>query len=274
MATTNYRGYTVPAATGAAPAGATQIRALASDIDLDVEQLDRGMRLLTTIVQTSDGTFLKSSYPGIKAIEIEAVGGAGGTGGCDATSALQVSHGGGGCSGQYGRKFLLESSGIVISQVYGAGGNAGTFYVGQSGSNTTITDGASLTLTVRGGSSAAHNRYTSLSTAFRSIGGTAANLPSDAIGAWDYVAGCNPSYQGIITTLACLSMSVGGEAPVLGMRSKLTATASAVTTQVAPAAPATGAYGSGGNGGFNLVSQSAQDGAAGHAGVIIIKVYV
>lgn len=78
---------------------------------------------------TSDGSFVKANYPGLKAIRIRLVGGGGGGGGCPTTSSTEAVGGGGGGGGGYAETFVkfsdLDASEEIVVGPGGAGGAAG-----------------------------------------------------------------------------------------------------------------------------------------------------
>lgn len=76
----------------------------------DVEDISTGYRFGGTVYFTSSGTFDKDDYPGLRAIEVELVGGGGAGGNCEATGSGQYAVSGAGGGGAYARKFVLASA--------------------------------------------------------------------------------------------------------------------------------------------------------------------
>ena len=143
---TTWRGYPIPTA-GDEPNGLDQITDLATAVDLDVAQLDLGYRLAAEVYITSTGSFAKAVYPGIKAVEVECLGGGGGSGGVPSTNSLQRSISSGGSGGEYTRAWIIESdlsaTETVTIGAAGAGGTTGSSDFGGTGGTTSF--GALLT---------------------------------------------------------------------------------------------------------------------------------
>lgn len=76
----------------------------------DVEDISTGYRFGGTVYFISSGTFDKDDYPGLRAIEVELVGGGGAGGNCEATGSGQYAVSGAGGGGAYARKFVLASA--------------------------------------------------------------------------------------------------------------------------------------------------------------------
>ena len=88
-----------------------------------------GYKYMQTVRYTSNGTFTKASYPGLKAVNIRLVGGGGGSQGMATYSA-----GAGGGGGGYAEKFVLASALSASETVtVGAGGTAGASGGGNGG---------------------------------------------------------------------------------------------------------------------------------------------
>lgn len=85
-----------------------------------------GFSLGHILYYTTDGTFDKADYPGLRALRIRMVGGGGGAGGCAATGADQWSAGAGGGGGAYAEALILATA-LATSETVtrGDGGTAG-----------------------------------------------------------------------------------------------------------------------------------------------------
>jgi hypothetical protein len=75
---------------------------------------------------TGSGTFSKGSYPGLRAVRIQCIGGGGGSGGAALTAAAQGATSGGAAGGTYAEKWVLAAAlGTNETVTVGAGGTAG-----------------------------------------------------------------------------------------------------------------------------------------------------
>ena len=268
--TTN-RGYRIPDPAGVAqsPDGRGQMRALGQDIDADVALLATGYRLLTIVYFTSSGTFTKGNYSGIRAVEIECVGGGGGSGAAAVTIAAQESWGSGGGGGAYGRKFVLASSlGATETVTVGAGGAAGNPGVsggaGGNGTDTTFGTWCKGQGALGGPATGAIGNSTSGFIA-GGAGGSAAGSIGDVVVDGDDAIGQNYFSGNVIRTLNGGARS-GGPYGAYCQPNNIGSTQSPARTGRA--------FGSGAAGAFNTPSQSAQNGAAGSGGLVVVRVYV
>jgi hypothetical protein len=85
---------------------------------------------------TSSGSFVKSNYPGMRAVRVRLVGGGGGGGGAPAADAGNHSAGGGGGGGGYAERFILaENLAATETITVGAGGSGGTNFGGVGGTS-------------------------------------------------------------------------------------------------------------------------------------------
>ncbi len=88
------------------------------------------MSLMERVYYTTDATWTKADFPGLRAIMIRLVGGGGGGGGCTAnTNSTQCAAAGGGGGGAYAETFVLEAALGTTEEVQvgvgGAGASAG-----------------------------------------------------------------------------------------------------------------------------------------------------
>lgn len=83
-----------------------------------------GYRFVQKVIFTSSGSFLKASYPGVRAIRVMVVGGGGSGGGAGAASAGQNSQGSGGGAGGYAESWITDIAGLAssVAVTVGAGG--------------------------------------------------------------------------------------------------------------------------------------------------------
>jgi hypothetical protein len=273
MATTQYRGYPVPEEDGSdQPDGAAQIRAFGAAVDADVQVLSTGYRLAAVLNYTSSGTFQKGNYAGCRAVEVEVIGGGGGSGYAAATSGSQISWGLGGAGGGYAKGFI-DASALSASETVtvGAGGTGGTSGTPDGGNGGDSAFGSHLTGSGGGGGDDSGATATSSSGVFYLRdsggvgGGTAAQIsvPGEGSGSVEYT---NPNLTSIVGLRGGASGGPYGvtqyedigEGPISGSQN----------------ASAGVGIGGGARGGLRIQSSSAQNGAAGAAGRVIVRVYV
>lgn len=251
--------------------GKANVNALADAIDADVAGLVAGYRLAAILHYSSTGVFTKGSYAGIKAVEVEVIGAGGGSGYAAATSGAQFSWGDGGAGGAYSHGFILAAA-LATSETVtvGAAGSAGTSGTPDGGNGGNSSFGAFLTA---GGGQGGNDHLTSTAaagTANGSSGGTPGGtamdigIPGEGDDASSFISGAF-EYMGSIT-----GKRSGGpygaqnnntQAPVTGGLSSQGASAGL-------------GIGSGARGPIRLSSSSANNGAAGAAGRVIVRVYV
>ena len=85
-----------------------------------------GYRLFDVIKFASSGSFLKASYPGLRAINVKVQAGGGSGGGSSSTTSGANSYGTGGGGGGYAETFITDISGLPssVAVTVGAGGAA------------------------------------------------------------------------------------------------------------------------------------------------------
>lgn len=267
---TPFRGYpTVP--DGTQPNGKAQLNALAMAVDADVASLVSGWRLAAVLNYTSSGTFTKGSYAGIKAVEVEVIGGGGGSGYAAATSGAQISWGVGGAGGAYAWGVIDEAA-LSSSETVtvGAAGTGGTSGVPDGGAGGNSSFGAHLTAGGGGGGNDRLESTASLGTSNGPSGGTAGGtglmvgVPGEGDDASTFLNG-SFEYMG----------SIRGRASGGPYGHTTDNTQGPVTGGLASqSSQAGGGIGSGARGAVRLSSSSAANGAAGSAGRVIVRVYV
>jgi hypothetical protein len=251
--------------------GKARINALADAVDADVAGLVSGMRLAAVLVYTSTGSFAKGNYPGIKAVEVEVVGGGGGSGYAAATNGSQISWGmgGAGAAWAYGNILAgaLSSSETVTVGAAGTGGTSGTPDGGNGG---TSSFGAHLTATGgQGGNDVLQSTAaggTSNGNSGGTPGGTALQLGVAGEGddAVTFVTGYFESVTGLAGKRSGGPYGATNH-PTLGP----------VTSGFGSQGASAGlGYGSGARGPVRGTSSSANNGAAGAPGRVIVRVYV
>lgn len=268
MANTTYRGYPRVGDNVLAD-GKAAVNALADAVDADVAGLVSAMRLAAILQLTSSTTFTKGTYAGIKAVEVEVIGGGGGSGYAAATNGSQISFGGGGGGGAYAHGFILAGS-LATSETVtvGAGGAGGTSGTPDGTDGGQSSFGAHL---VAGGGTAGGDVLVSTASSGFAIAGfggvpsgTALDLgvSGDEFGAVSYV---NGSYTEVLGLIGHKSGGPYGVTawPPFGVG----------------AVPGNGSLagagiGSGARGPTCGTSQSARNGAAGSGGRVIVRVYV
>jgi hypothetical protein len=106
-----------------------------------------GYRYLTTLYYTSDGTFSKASYPGLRAIVVKCQGAGGGGGGAEATGSGVFAAGAGGGGGAYSEELITDIAGLAssVTVTVGAGGTGVSSGYGNSGGTSSFGSLASAT---------------------------------------------------------------------------------------------------------------------------------
>lgn len=223
----------------------------------------QGFLFSQRVVFTSNGTFSKGSYTGIRAVKVMCVGGGGGSGGCATTAAAQGATSGGGGGGCYAEKWIL--AGALASSVTVTVGNGGS--AGAAGANAGGNGGDSSfgTACIGGGGAGSGGATASGSTTGAGGGTTTAGASvGDLI-----VVGQEGSDGRHLGTGERINDAVGG-ASGLGWgygrsESNVTASAAGLDGLV---------YGGGASGAHNQASQTQVAGAVGGKGVVIVDVYV
>lgn len=211
-------------------------------------------------------TFEKASYPGLYAIEVELVGGGGGSGYAATTTAGKISWGMGGTGGGYIRTMILASSlGSSETITIGAGGIAGNVTVkdGGNGGNTSFGSICSALGGSGGGDQAAHTP-----------GGTSYQQPGGGLYSGTYDIGIPGAGLGYIGTDGDTRLYNSGGLdgqPSGGPYGMLTQSVAAVGTGIAGGGIAGRGYGSGAVGPFRHPNLSGVNGAAGSAGLCVIR---
>lgn len=98
----------------------------------------RGYQFGGTVVYTSSGSFTKANYPGLRAVEVECIGGGGGGGGAVTTSSSQASSGSGGNGANWAKSFLLVSALSSTETVTVGNAGAGGTGNGSTGGNSSF----------------------------------------------------------------------------------------------------------------------------------------
>lgn len=228
----------------------------------------------TTLFIKTTTSFVKASYPGLYAIEIELMGGGGGAGYCASTAASRWAWGVGGSGGAYLKTLILASDlGSSETVTIGVGGTGGT-----SGSKIGGTGGDSSfgTIVYAGGGSGGVDQpsVASATGAFtsHSFGGSFFAGPGHPasviqIGVNGFDGGSLQFQGGYFFDSGAVDGAAGG-----GPYGVFNKTGVIGGIGASPTSSAAGlGYGSGGRGAFNTPSQSAENGGAGSAGLCVIK---
>lgn len=215
------------------------------------------------VVFTSNGTFSKGSYTGLRAVLVKCVGGGGGSGGCATTGASQGATSGAGAGGNYAEKWILAAS-LASSETVtvGAGGTAGAAGNNAGGTGGTSSFGTACIAT--GGPAGGGAAASGSTTGSGGGSGDSTGCVGDLI-----VTGQDGSDGRHLGTGERINDAVGG-ASGLGYgygRSESNVTASA-------AGLAGNDYGGGASGAHNQASQTQVAGAVGGKGIVIVDVYV
>jgi hypothetical protein len=203
-------------------------------------------------------------HPDTKAFKVEVQGGGASGGPSNSTGATTAGCGGGGGAGGYGSKMILRPTG-TYSPTCTVGAASG---VNANGNATTFSDGTS-TLTANGG--LAGGTGVPSNNSYAVLGG----LGGDATGGTINQRGAAGGYGLELGTAVqnSINTGIGGQ----GASSRFGAGGNANFTSLGAAATA-GAqppygYGSGGGGGVSIGGGTAQQGAAGAAGCVVITEY-
>lgn len=212
---------------------------------------------------TSSGTFTKASYPGMKGIRVRVQGGGGGGMGADVTAAGQQSAGGGGGGGAYAESFLTPDQ-LAASETVtvGAGGTAGSCASSQGGTGGTSSFGTLVSAS--GGFGGFLCMFAgSTPSVSRSVGGEGRGTATGQIIIPGTDGGNALRIDG--STPAALTSGQGGNSQ---------------GGKGGPAASSNGSakssgdgFGGGGSGAYNTPSQTAEDGAPGGPGVVVVIIF-
>lgn len=272
MGSTQFRGYP-RVDPGDPPDGRDQINDLADAVDADVQLLSAGYKLAAIVHYTANGTFQKGNYAGIKAIEVEVIGAGGGSAYAAATTGAQISYGTGGGGGGYSHGFILAgslaSSETVTVGTGGTAGNSGTPDAGNGG-------GSSFGTHLTAGGGQGGDATGAVSTAVSGFFSSGAGGVIGAGSAADIVApgegGARVRHEnGFLTYVLGLTGHRSGGPYGVNI---LAQTFSSLASGQSQTAAAGLAPGGGASGNRNLTSASAQNGAAGANGRVIVRVYV
>lgn len=251
--------------------GKAAVNALADAVDADVAGLVSGMRLAAILHYTSTGVFTKGTYAGIKAVEVEVIGGGGGSGYAAATSGSQISWGCGGAGGAYAHAFILAGSlGTSETVTVGAGGTAGVSGTPDGGNGGDSSFGA---FAVAGGGQGGFDNLQSTGasgTNNRNSGGVASGTATDISvpGEGDSAITFN---SGIFEDITGLEGARSGGPYGATARNTFGVATGSFSSQGSLAGLG---IGSGARGPVRGTSSSASNGADGAGGRVIVRVYV
>jgi hypothetical protein len=219
-----------------------------------------GYRYNSTVYFTSNGTFTKATYPWLRAIRVQVVGGGGGGGGAGATSASQVSFGNGGSGSGYAESFITDIAGLSASvtvTVGGGGTGGGGASTGSNGGNSSFAS----SVAANGGQGGTAEIVSAAVPGFPSAG-------SDATAGDIQVRGAAGGY-GLSTQVAnfCCVSGKGADGPFgnggRSVRNETTGTAGQSAS----------GFGAGGGGATNSVNQSNRSGGNGGGGLVVVELY-
>lgn len=218
----------------------------------------------------TSGTFTKATYPGLYAIEVEVVGGGGGTAGLAATDATHWAFGAGGAGGGYARVVILAASlGANETVTIGAGGTAGTTSGTDGGDGGTTSFGAFVSATGGGAGTGFSSTTSSNGHAF---GEKSPGFPG---GTYDIgIPGMQTGEINFTNTKFDCAEGLSGTASggPYGQKCQSSfGTGQTVGTGGFQIAQAGLAYGSGAAGPVVGASSSAQAGAAGSPGLCVVR---
>lgn len=218
-------------------------------------------RFSQTLVYTAGTSFLKASYPGLRAVRVRVVGGGGGGAGAGATGAGQWSFGDGGGGGEYAEGFFLAAALAGSTTItIGTAGSAGVG-AANGGNGGTTSFGALITALGGGGGAfrvATNSLNFSGSTGARAggSGGTGGNIriPGHAGGSGIGIGATSGTQQR------------GGD----GGASHMSGTA----VGGVPGGVNGSQYGGGGSGASRGASTAAANGGAGATGACFVDTYL
>lgn len=234
---------------------------LATDDSLTVGGLlipSVGFLFSQRIVYTAGGNFTKGSFSGIRGVMVKSQGAGGGSGGVAATSAQAAVSGAGG-GGGYCEEWIPAAS-LAASETVtvGAGGSAGA-----SGANAGGNGGASSFGSFHsaggGGAGSGGAANTTAASTSGGAGGTATG--------GDFNCKGGDGANGLRWSASIIAPAQGGDSVMAGVKRP--------SSSVAVGGGLGGyAFGGGAAGAFGVGTQSAQAGAAGADGIVIVDVYV
>jgi hypothetical protein len=217
----------------------------------------------------SSGSFTKGSFPGLYAIEVEVVGGGGGSCGVVATDGTHWAFGTGGAGGGYAKAVILAAS-LSSSETVtiGAGGTAGNTSGSDGGTGGTTSFGAFVSAT--GGEGGGGDTFTTSAAgggwgdkSGGQPGGTYdMGIPGQETGQVNFESGPKFSWTEGLSgypsagPYGCMNQEIrGGQTGGFGSMN-----------------PSAGkAYGSGARGQIISTSSSAKAGEAGSAGIVVVR---
>jgi len=222
------------------------------------------MRALSTVIQVFTGSGTYTPTAGMLYCIIEAVGGGGAGGGAQATDGVNFTACGGGGAGEYARGvFSAATVGASQTVTIGAAGTANSGASGGNGGNTIV--GSTLISANGGTGGVSPSTTTTQNSQDGSAGGTGGTggsfrTPGQYGGSAFATNGTNASIR---------QSGFGGSSffGSGGLQHILATTGSVAGT-------AGLGYGAGGGGALNYVSQSANSGGAGKAGIVVVTEYV
>ena len=225
------------------------------------DQLNPGYFYAGTVYFTSTGDFTKATYPWLRAVKVDVVGGGGAGAGTAATGAGEMALGAGGSSG--GRSIgwhLATALGATETATVGAGGVAGTGDGGTGGNSsfgTLVTamggpGGLTLAPTTDSPNFVGSNAIASAGT------GNMLALRGNPGGVAHGVAGAR-----VISGSGALS-PIGAGAP-RGRKAAVTGWDGVTAEAYGP--------GAGGSGACSLGNQAAREGGTGASGIVIVELY-
>lgn len=209
---------------------------------------------------TSSGTYTKPA--GLKFVIVEMVGGGGGSGGCTATSSTQTASSSSGGGGGYSKKKISAADLAAPETVtVGAGGTAAAAGLNNGGSGGTSSFGSHLSATGGGGGVAGNVLN---NTDGQSLAGGAGGVGS---GGDINFEGGDGAHR--INHLTRARGGAGGTSFFAGLQESIGGGSNNATN----AAVAGKLYGGGAAGTSNSGTQTANPGAAGAAGIVIVHEY-
>jgi hypothetical protein len=219
-----------------------------------------------TLYFTSSGSFVKATYPWLRAIKVKTVGGGGGGAGCATTGAGQVAVGGAGGGAATAESFITDIGSLAgtVTVLVGDGGSGGVGSAnGNDGGESSFGDGESYEVSALGGNSG------SLFAAGAVPRQTGNSGLTQTTGVGDLVLpGSTATPRALINDSATIVARPNGGSSSLGVGS-----AGGATLTSSSGSSGAG-YGAGGTGGMNAQNRgSAQDGGAGSGGIVIIELY-